>query len=64
MKTLRQIDDNHSPKEFLRQWRGKIWVVVDISHDSPVYDPKEFEEGGIEYYKMPTVSKIPPTPGT
>ena len=62
MKTLRQIDDTHSPKEFLRSWSGRVWVVVDISHDSPVYDPKEFEEGGIEYHKLPTVSKIPPTP--
>ena len=62
MKTLRQIDDTHSPKQFLRSWCGRVWVVVDISHDSPVYDPKEFEEGGIEYHKLPTVSKIPPTP--
>ena len=62
MKTLRQIDENHSPKQFLQDWGGKIRVVIDISHDSPVYDPKEFEEGGIEYYKLPTVSKIPPTP--
>ena len=62
MKTLRQIDDTHSPKHFLRNWCRRIWVVVDISHDSPVYDPKEFEEGGIEYHKLPTVSKIPPTP--
>ena len=62
MKTLRQIDANHSPKVFLRNWSGKIWAVLDISHDSPVYDPKEFEEGGIEYHKLPTVSKIPPTP--
>lgn len=61
MKTLRQIDDTHSPKEFLRDWKGRVWVVLDISHDSPVYDPKEFEEGGIQYYKLPTVSKIPPT---
>ena len=26
-----------------------------------MYDPKEFEEGGIGYYKLPSVSKIPPT---
>lgn len=62
MKTLRQIDEKHSPKQFLQDWGGRIRVVIDISHDSPVYDPKEFEEGGIEYYKLPTVSKIPPTP--
>ena len=61
MKTLREIDDVHSPKKFVNQWRGKIKAVVDISHESPVYDPKGLDEGEIEYYKFPTVSKIPPT---
>ena len=61
MKTLRQIDDKHSPKQFVKDWGSKIYAVIDISHDSPVYDPKEFEEGGIGYYKLPSVSKIPPT---
>ena len=61
MKTLREIDDVHSPEKFVKQWKGKIKAVVDISHESPVYDPKGLDEGGIEYHKFPTVSKIPPT---
>ena len=61
MKTLREIDDVHSPDIFVRNWRGRIKSVVDISHESPVYDPKGLDEGGIEYHKFPTVSKIPPT---
>ena len=61
MKTLREIDDVHCPEKFVSQWKGKIKAVVDISHESPVYDPKGLDEGGIEYHKFPTVSKIPPT---
>ena len=61
MKTLREIDDTHSPTIFVADWKEKIKVVVDISHESPVYDPKGLENGGIEYHKFPTVSKIPPT---
>ena len=62
MKTLREIDDTHSPNTFVRTWKGKIKAVIDISHEGPVYDPKGLDEGGIEYHKFPTVSKIPPTP--
>ena len=61
MKTLREIDDTHSPTIFVNNWKDKIKAVVDISHESPVYDPKGLEKGGIEYHKFPTVSKIPPT---
>ena len=61
MKTLREVDDVHSPESFAKQWRGKIKAVIDISHESPVYDPKGFDTRGIEYHKFPTVSKIPPT---
>ena len=61
MKTLREIDDTHSPDIFVRNWKDKINAVIDISHESPVYDPKGLDEGGIEYHKFPTVSKIPPT---
>ncbi len=61
MKTLREIDDKHSPAIFVRHWKGKIKAVVDISHESPVYDPRGLDMGGIEYHKFPTVSKIPPT---
>ena len=62
MKTLREIDETHSPDIFVRNWKGKIRAVIDISHESPVYDPKGLDKGGIEYHKFPTVSKIPPTP--
>lgn len=62
MKTLREVDQSHSPEIFVRDWKGKIKAVVDISHESPVYDPKGLDDRGIEYHKFPTVSKIPPTP--
>ncbi|KAH7024254.1 hypothetical protein B0J12DRAFT_686574 [Macrophomina phaseolina] len=61
MKTLREVDPTHCPRVFVKQWQGKIRAVVDISHESPVYDPKGLENGGIQYYKFPTVSKLPPT---
>ncbi|KAF2623138.1 hypothetical protein BU25DRAFT_401345 [Macroventuria anomochaeta] len=60
MKTLREVDERHAPKIVAKEWKGKICAVIDISHDIPVYDPKGLEEGGIEYYKFPTVSKQPP----
>ena len=61
MKTLREIDDTHSPLIFVKHWKGKIKAVIDISHESPVYDPQKMDDEGIEYHKFPTVSKIPPT---
>lgn len=61
LKTMREIDEVHSPGQFAQRWRGQIRAVIDISHESPVYDPKGLEDGGIEYHKIPTVSKIPPT---
>lgn len=61
LKTLREQDEEHTPAVFVRKWRDKIFAVIDISHDSPVYDTKALERGGIEYHKFPTVSKIPPT---
>ncbi|PSN64965.1 hypothetical protein BS50DRAFT_555245 [Corynespora cassiicola Philippines] len=61
MKTLREVDEKHSPKKFVSEWANKIRAVIDISHDSPVYDPKGLSDGGIEYHKFPTVSKHPPT---
>ena len=61
MKTLRQVDEVHSPKKFVERWAGVITDVVDLSHDNPVYDPRDLEQGGIHYHKFPTVSKIPPT---
>ena len=61
MKTLRQVDDIHSPHVFVKAWSGVVKDVIDISHDNPVYDPRDLERGGIHYHKFPTVSKIPPT---
>ncbi|KZM20771.1 uncharacterized protein EKO05_0002633 [Ascochyta rabiei] len=60
MKTLREVDERHAPKVVAKEWAGKLCAIIDISHDNPVYDPKGLEEGGIEYYKFPTVSKQPP----
>ena len=61
MKTLREVDDTHSPAKFVSNWKDRVRAVVDISHDSPVYDPRGLQAGSIEYHKFPTVSKIPPT---
>jgi pimeloyl-ACP methyl ester carboxylesterase/protein-tyrosine phosphatase len=60
MKTLREVDERHCPRVVSLEWKGKIAAVVDISHDQPVYDPRGLQEGGIEYFKFPTVSKQPP----
>ena len=62
MKTLREVDEVHSPTLFVSKWKHDIKAVVDISHESPVYNPRELDAGGIEYHKFPTVSKLPPTP--
>lgn len=61
MKTLREVDEDHTPLKFVQTWRNKIHSVIDISHESPVYDPSHLDEGGIRYHKLPTVSKVPPT---
>ncbi|RFU24919.1 hypothetical protein B7463_g11418, partial [Scytalidium lignicola] len=60
MKTLREVDESHSPRVFVQQWGNQIKDIVDISHDNPVYDPRGLEKGGVHYHKFPTVSKIPP----
>ena len=61
LKTLRDQDEEHTPAVFAEKWRDRIYAIIDISHDSPVYDPKLLEQNGIHYHKFPTVSKIPPT---
>jgi pimeloyl-ACP methyl ester carboxylesterase/protein-tyrosine phosphatase len=61
MKTLREVDDTHCPEVFVRNWGSQVKDIVDISHESPVYDPRGLERGGVHYHKFPTVSKIPPT---
>lgn len=62
LKTMREQDDEHTPVKFLEQWADKIYAVIDISHDVPVYNTKTLENGGIRYLKFPCVSKVPPTP--
>ena len=61
MKTLREVDETHCPEVFVRDWGAQVKDIIDISHESPVYDPRGLEKGGIRYHKFPTVSKIPPT---
>lgn len=61
LKTLREADDFHCPKEFVASWGGVIKDIVDISKDQPVYDPRGLERAGVHYHKFPTVSKVPPT---
>lgn len=61
IKTLREVDEEHTPKKFVKQWGTTIKDVIDISHDNPVYDPRGLEAGGIKYHKFPTVSKVPPS---
>lgn len=60
MKTLREADDVHCPKEFVTRWGAAVDHVVDISKDQPVYDPRGLERAGVQYHKFPTVSKVPP----
>ena len=60
IKTLREVDEVHCPRQFVANWGNTIKDVIDISHDNPVYDPHGLEEGGISYHKLPTVSKMPP----
>lgn len=62
LKTMREQDEEHSSAIFLAKWATKVYAVIDISKDAPIYDTKALEKGGVEYHKFPTVSKIPPTP--
>nr|OQO22417.1 hypothetical protein B0A51_09825 [Rachicladosporium sp. CCFEE 5018] len=66
MKTMREVDETHNPTAFAAKYSAAVLsdgvaMVVDISHESPVYAPKGLEAAGIEYHKFPTVSKLPPT---
>ncbi|KAK3716492.1 hypothetical protein LTR37_006388 [Vermiconidia calcicola] len=65
MKTMREVDDSHSPKEFAKRFSHRVIpdgvaAVIDISHETPVYHPQGLVEAGIEYHKFPTVSKEKP----
>lgn len=71
MKTLRESDSEHSPREVERRFygdtppsqnnvpiSGRFIAIVDISADIPPYSPKSFQH--IQYYKCATVSKVVP----
>ena len=65
MKTMREVDPEHSPKEFVKRYSASVLpdgvpVVIDISHETPVYHPQSLEDAGIRYLKFPTVSKEVP----
>ena len=65
MKTMREMDDEHSPAQFVKKWSSNVLatgvaVVIDISHETPVYHPSGLENAGIQYHKFPTVSKETP----
>lgn len=61
MKTLREVDEEHSPKIFAERWGYLVKDIIDISKDNPAYDPRGLEHAGIKYHKLPTVSKLPPS---
>ncbi|PLB46758.1 dual specificity phosphatase catalytic domain protein [Aspergillus steynii IBT 23096] len=61
LKMLREVDEEHNPVLFSEKHRDRIYAVVDISYENPVYNPASLEKGGIHYHKHPTVSKIPPS---
>lgn len=66
MKTMREVDEEHTPKIFVKKYSSSVLkdgvkIIIDISHENPVYDPAGLEEGGVEYHKFPIVSKLPPT---
>ncbi|OWP07202.1 hypothetical protein B2J93_1975 [Marssonina coronariae] len=61
MKTLREVDETHCPEVFVKEWGFQTKDIVDISHESPSYEPRGLEKGGVHYHKFPTAAKIPPT---
>lgn len=65
MKTMREVDEEHCPSEFVKRFGADVLpdgvaVVIDISHESPVYNPSSLVDSGVEYRKFPTVSKEVP----
>ncbi|GME68190.1 unnamed protein product [[Candida] boidinii] len=57
MKTLRETDKVHNPKNF-EILHPEIKYIVDIGSNLPSYDPENFQR--IKYIKFSTVSKIIP----
>ncbi|KAJ3282313.1 hypothetical protein HK104_010963 [Borealophlyctis nickersoniae] len=60
MKTMKQDDPVHTPGVFAAQ-HPEIGLIIDISRETPPYDPKDFENTTCTYTKVATTSKIPPT---
>ncbi|TPX68260.1 hypothetical protein SpCBS45565_g03230 [Spizellomyces sp. 'palustris'] len=60
MKTMKQDDAVHTPREFIRR-HPDIGLIVDISREAPPYAPEAFEGSTCRYQKLATTSKIPPT---
>ncbi len=65
MKTMREVDPEHSPKRFVEKYSSKVLpdgvaAVVDISHETPVYHYQGLVDAGVLYHKFPTVSKEKP----
>ena len=58
MKTMRQTDANHSPRECLRR-HPQVELIMDVSSAEPPYD---ITDPAIKrYYKLPTESKTVPS---
>jgi hypothetical protein len=49
VKTLREVDEDHSPKVFASKWGHVVKDIIDISHDDPVYDARGLERESIRY---------------
>ncbi|KAF7728165.1 hypothetical protein EC973_006559 [Apophysomyces ossiformis] len=60
MKVMRQTDAGHCPSAFLAKY-PEIGFIIDISNDTPPYRSSDFEHSRIQYIKLRTVSKIPPS---
>ncbi|KAG0188363.1 hypothetical protein DFQ28_004939 [Apophysomyces sp. BC1034] len=60
MKVMRQTDVGHCPSAFLAKY-PEIGFIIDISNDTPPYRSSDFEHSRIQYIKLKTVSKIPPS---
>ncbi|RHZ89344.1 hypothetical protein Glove_16g184 [Diversispora epigaea] len=60
MKVMRQNDDEHCPEKFIAQ-HPEIGFIIDITKDQPPYRSGDFENSHINYIKLSTISKIPPS---
>ncbi|KAI9005308.1 Alpha/Beta hydrolase protein, partial [Gaertneriomyces semiglobifer] len=61
MKTMLQTSE-HNPTSLTIN-HPEIGLVIDISSDPPPYEPTDLSKsGGCTYLKLPTKSKLPPSP--